>query len=63
MEDKIENIAKIIQHWIDSADKNMATMHHLIDSKDNSWALFMGHLVIEKTINQHFRVNRTSHFY
>ncbi|MFW6225046.1 MAG: HEPN domain-containing protein [Bacteroidota bacterium] len=25
-------------------------MNHLVDSKDYSWALFLGHLVIEKTL-------------
>jgi HEPN domain-containing protein len=50
MDDKIENIDKIVQHWLDSADKNHETMIHLVDSKDYSWALFLGHLVIEKTL-------------
>lgn len=50
MNDKIENIDKIVQHWLDSADKNQETMLHLIESKDYSWALFLGHLVIEKTL-------------
>ena len=50
MDDKIENIDKIVQHWLDSADKNHETMIHLVDSKDYSWALFLGHLVIEKSL-------------
>ncbi|MFW6327031.1 MAG: HEPN domain-containing protein [Bacteroidota bacterium] len=50
MDDKIENNDKIVQHWLDSADKNHETMIHLVDSKDYSWALFLGHLVIEKTL-------------
>ena len=50
MNDKIENIDKIVHHWLDSADKNQETMTHLVDSKDYSWALFLGHLVIEKTL-------------
>jgi len=50
MDDKIENFDKIVQHWLDSADKNHDTMIHLVDSKDYSWALFLGHLVIEKTL-------------
>jgi len=50
MDDKIENTDGIVQHWLDSADKNQETMIHLVDSKDYSWALFLGHLVIEKTL-------------
>lgn len=50
MDDKIENIDNIVQHWLDSADKNQETMYHLVESKDYSWALFLGHMVIEKTL-------------
>lgn len=50
MEEKIENIEKIVQHWLDSADENRKTMTHLVASKDYSWALFLGHLVVEKTL-------------
>ncbi|MFO7672012.1 MAG: HEPN domain-containing protein [Bacteroidales bacterium] len=50
MEEKIEDIEKIVQFWLDSADENLKTMTHLVDSKDYSWALFLGHLVIEKTL-------------
>jgi len=57
MDDKIENIDKIVQYWLDSADKNYETMIHLVDSKDYSWALFLGHLVIEKTLKALY-VNR-----
>jgi len=43
MNDKLENIEKIIQHWLDSAEKNYITMHHMVDSGDYHWALFLGH--------------------
>lgn len=50
MDDNIDNIDKLVQHWLDSADKNQVTMYHLVDSKDYSWALFLGHLVVEKNL-------------
>ena len=50
MSDKIENNADVVKHWLDSAEQNHLTMMHMIESKDYSWALFMGHLVIEKTL-------------
>lgn len=50
MNEKIENIDKIVQHWIDSAEQNYSTMQNLINSKDYSWALFLGHLMIEKLL-------------
>lgn len=50
MQEKIDNTEKIAQHWLDSADENRKTMNHLVASKDYSWALFLGHLVIEKNL-------------
>lgn len=50
MDGKIENVEAIVQFWRDSADKDYSTMHNLLKTKDNSWALFIGHLVIEKLL-------------
>ncbi len=50
MNEKIKNIDKIVQYWINSAEQNYSTMQNLIDSKDYSWALFLGHLMIEKLL-------------
>ena len=50
MEERIENIETVVKHWIDSSEQNYLTMRHMIDSKDYSWALFLGHLVIEKIL-------------
>ncbi len=33
MNDKIENIDKIVQQWLDSADKNQETIHSLSQTK------------------------------
>lgn len=49
MAEKID-IEKIFYHWIDSSDKDYETMVHLFKSKDYSWTLFLGHIVIEKLI-------------
>lgn len=50
MSNPIKNSNAVIQHWLDSAEKNKETMLNLFESKDYSWALFIGHLVLEKTI-------------
>lgn len=47
MEDKIENTEKIIQYWKESSEQNYQTMQNLLKTGDNSWALFLGHLVLE----------------
>jgi HEPN domain-containing protein len=54
MEDKIENIEKIVQYWKESSDQNYNTMQNLLRSGDYSWALFMGHLVLEKLLKAHY---------
>ena len=50
MEDDSINIEAVVQHWVESSAQNHATMLNLIKSKEYSWALFIGHLVIEKLI-------------
>lgn len=49
LNDKIE-VNKIYNHWISTSDDDFETMIHLYSSKDYHWALFIGHLVIEKLI-------------
>jgi HEPN domain-containing protein len=48
------NKQKFINHWIDSSDSNYRTMGNLLDKKEYSWALFMGHLVIEKLLKAYY---------
>ena len=41
---------RIVDHWIESSDKDFKTMMDLYRTQNNNWALFMGHLVIEKLL-------------
>jgi HEPN domain-containing protein len=50
MEDKIENIDRIVNYWKNSSEQNYQTMKNLLKSKDYNWALFLGHLVLEKLL-------------
>jgi HEPN domain-containing protein len=53
---------EIIKYWIESSDKDFHTMEHLYGSKDYSWALFIGHLVIEKLLKAYYiKVKDTQH--
>ncbi len=45
---------RIVNHWIESSDKDFKTMLDLYKTQNNSWALFMGHLVIEKLLKALF---------
>ncbi|MGD8779199.1 MAG: HEPN domain-containing protein [Ignavibacteria bacterium] len=45
---------EIIKYWIDSSDRDYITMGHLFEKEDYHWALFIGHLVIEKLLKAYF---------
>ncbi|MCL2416342.1 MAG: HEPN domain-containing protein [Bacteroidales bacterium] len=40
----------IIESWINSSDKDFATMNDMYKTKHYDWALFMGHLCLEKLL-------------
>lgn len=47
----------ILRYWIDSADNDFKAMSHLFEKGDYSWALFVGHLVIEKLLKAFYTQN------
>ncbi len=61
MNEKIENIDKIVQYWIDTSEKDYQTMQTLLISGDYSWAMFLGHLVLEKLLKAHYVKNQRKH--
>jgi HEPN domain-containing protein len=61
MEEHIEDIEKVIKYWKESSDQNFVTMNNLLKSKDYSWALFIGHLVIEKLLKAHYVKTHKKH--
>ncbi len=61
MADKELNIQKIIEHWRESSDKDYQTMINLFRSGDYNWALFLGHLVIEKLLKALYVKRRETH--
>jgi len=44
----------IINYWMESAENDFKTMNDLYVTKNNSWSLFMGHLVVEKLLKALF---------
>lgn len=44
------NKENLVNHWIKSSDKDFKTMEDLFRTRNNNWALFLGHLVIEKLL-------------
>ncbi len=61
MDEKIENTDKIVQHWIDTSEQDFRTMQNLMKSCDYSWAMFLGHLVLEKLLKAHYVKNKKKH--
>jgi HEPN domain-containing protein len=55
MASEIEALNKIIEYWKNSSDQNYDTMINLKKSKDFSWALFLGHLLLEKLLKSSLR--------
>ncbi|GHV25169.1 hypothetical protein FACS1894176_03030 [Bacteroidia bacterium] len=46
----LENIDNIVKHWVETSDDDFEVMLTLLESKQYSWALFLGHIVIEKLL-------------
>ena len=57
----IENVGRFVNHWIESSDRDFQTMQNLYQSKDYSWSLFIGHLVIEKLLKAFYIKNKQEH--
>lgn len=45
---------KLISYWIESSDDDFDTMLAMHESKRFNWALFIGHLMIEKLLKAYF---------
>lgn len=41
---------KIVKHWKDTSEEDFQTMLDLHDSKSYGWALFLGHISMEKLL-------------
>lgn len=51
------NREDLTTYWIESSDRDFVTMEHLFEKKDYHWALFMGHLVVEKLLKAYYVKN------
>lgn len=49
MDDKFD-VEKTYNHWISNSDKDYLTMLNLYKTKDYHWALFIGHIVLERLL-------------
>ena len=51
----------VIEAWLNSSDKDFATMNDMYKTSHYNWALFMGHLCIEKLLKAFFIKNIGEH--
>ena len=45
---------EIIKYWLSSSDRDLTVMESLFDNGHYVWALFVGHLVLEKILKAHY---------
>lgn len=43
-----------IKYWLDSAENDLLSAETLLDNDKYDWALFIAHLILEKTLKAHF---------
>jgi HEPN domain-containing protein len=52
---------KIVKHWTDSSDDDFATMLILYNAGSYGWALFMGHIALEKMLKAYYVKQHETH--
>ncbi len=45
---------EVVDYWIKTSDKDFKVMKSLFEVKHYTWALFVGHLVIEKLLKAYY---------
>jgi HEPN domain-containing protein len=55
------DIENIIQHLIQSSEEDFNTMNGLFEIKRYSWALFLGHISLEKLLKALYMKNKRQH--
>ncbi len=53
-ESKSVDIEKIKNHWIDTSNDDFNTMEKLFKAKSYNWALFVGHISVEKILKPNY---------
>ena len=58
---EIRDVEKVYDYWLTSSDNDFTVMLTLYRSNSYSWALFLGHIVIEKLIKAWIVKNTGNH--
>lgn len=49
-----ENRTKLVDYWLRMAKEDLKAVDHLFEKGDYTWALFIGHLVLEKVLKGYY---------
>jgi HEPN domain-containing protein len=60
-DNKIKEVEKVCQYWLSSSNSDYEAMMALYQSEKYNWALFLGHIVLEKLIKAYFVKNIGAH--
>ena len=60
-EAKIKDVEKVYQYWLSSSDNDYEVLLNLFQSHNYNWALFLGHIVLEKLIKAYFVKHTGTH--
>ena len=61
MDAKIKDVEKVYQYWLSSSDNDYEVLLNLFQSRNYNWALFLGHIVLEKLIKAYFVRKTATH--
>lgn len=55
------DIQRVKNYWLEEAEDDLRVMHHLFESGDYSYALFFGHLAVEKILKAVYVIRKGEH--
>jgi HEPN domain-containing protein len=61
MDSEIENSDEVSKYWLDEAEEALTIVNHLFEKGDYSYALFFGHLAIEKMLKAAYVFDKREH--
>ena len=56
-----ENMDEVARYWIEEADEALTILQHLFEKGDYSYALFFGHLAVEKLMKAAYVLKNKEH--
>ena len=61
MEKEIFDVEKVKAYWLTEAEEALQVADHLVEKRDYSYALFFGHLAVEKLLKAVYVARREEH--